>query len=450
MTYGDGDGVTFSPLVSIDVVGHEITHGVTEHSANLVYSYESGALNESFSDIFGEAIENYAAGSNDWLIGDDIDISGNGIRNMSNPNEDGDPDTYKGTYWATGSGDNGGVHTNSGVQNFWFYLLTNGGSGVNDNGFSYNVSGIGLTKAAAIAYRNLTVYLTTNSNYSDAYLGALDAATDLYGAGSAEYNSVSDAWDAVGVDDSNAGGGSNPGGGGGCLTSLYSFVSKQFSAIDLKPVPQTISYANKITKQYDAEMNDVYSILAHHPRIQKQLYELIRDARGFINGDVRLNALPENTLDKAIDIVYRIRSESKRLSTRNFLLTVATTLEKTKNDANYTRVLESIFNDLSVMSDDHLSRVGDDNVAKTFSLSQNYPNPFNPSTTVSFYLPEESHVSIKVFNASGQLVETLLDRQLPPGEKYLTWDAGQYASGIYFLKMETPKFSRAIKMILMK
>ncbi|SNT35104.1 Por secretion system C-terminal sorting domain-containing protein [Ekhidna lutea] len=203
MTYGDGDGVNYGPLVSLDIVGHEITHGVTEYSANLVYSYESGALNESFSDIFGESIENFAQGTNDWLMGDHIGAGGSGgaLRSMSNPNAYGDPDTYQGTNWHTSSSDNGGVHVNSGVQNFWFYLLTVGGNGTNDHGDSYTVTAIGMEKAAAIAYRNLSVYLSTNSQYSDARTGAIQAAVDLYGAGSPEEIAVTNAWHAVGVGD---------------------------------------------------------------------------------------------------------------------------------------------------------------------------------------------------------------------------------------------------------
>ena len=201
MTYGDGDGVNYGPLVSVDIVGHEITHGVTEYAANLVYSYQSGALNESFSDIFGESIEKFATGTNDWLMGDDIGAGGSGgaLRSMSNPNIYGDPDTYLGTNWYSGSGDNGGVHYNSGVQNFWFYLLTVGGSGTNDIGDAYSVSSIGMNKAAAIAYRNLTVYLTTNSQYSDARNGAIQSAIDLYGSGSIEEIATTNAWYAVGV-----------------------------------------------------------------------------------------------------------------------------------------------------------------------------------------------------------------------------------------------------------
>ncbi|MBD44792.1 MAG: peptidase M4, partial [Flavobacteriaceae bacterium] len=201
MTYGDGDGVNYGPLVSLDIVGHEITHGVTEYAANLVYSNESGALNESFSDIFGEAIEQYATGANDWLMGDDIGAGGSGgaLRSMSNPNAKGDPDTYFGDLWYEGTGDNGGVHYNSGVQNFWFYLLTEGGNGTNDNGDSYTVSSLGMDKAGAIAYRNLSVYLGANSQYIDARTGAIQAAIDLYGADSAEEIATTNAWYAVGV-----------------------------------------------------------------------------------------------------------------------------------------------------------------------------------------------------------------------------------------------------------
>lgn len=235
MTYGDGDGVNYGPLVSLDIVGHEITHGVTEYSANLVYSYQSGALNESFSDIFGESIENYASGSNDWLMGDQIGAGGSGgaLRSMSNPNAYGDPDTYLGTNWYSGAGDNGGVHYNSGVQNFWFYLLTVGGSGTNDNGDSYTVAGIGMDKAAAIAYRNLAVYLSTNSQYSDARNGAIQAAIDLYGAGSAEEIATTNAWYAVGVGAAYGGGG---GGGSYCASSSTNVNDEYISRVQLNTI----------------------------------------------------------------------------------------------------------------------------------------------------------------------------------------------------------------------
>ena len=133
MFYGDGSSTNgYKPLTSLDVCGHEITHGLTTFTANLNYSYESGALNEGFSDIFGTAIEAFAKGRTgiainstkwNWTLGEDF---GKVIRNMSNPKAYSNPDTYKGSYWAKGGLDNGGVHTNSGVLNYWFSLLTEG------------------------------------------------------------------------------------------------------------------------------------------------------------------------------------------------------------------------------------------------------------------------------------------------------------------------------------
>lgn len=179
-----------------DIMGHEFTHGVTEDEAGLIYSYESGALNESFSDIFGEMVESWSEGINDYLVGADRGA----IRSMSNPNDYSDPDTYLGTYWYSGSADNGGVHTNSGVQNFWFYLLSEGGSGTNDIGQSFNITGISRFKARLITYRSLTQYLISTSQYIDARKGSLQAAYDLYGSCSPEIIAVGDAWHAVGVE----------------------------------------------------------------------------------------------------------------------------------------------------------------------------------------------------------------------------------------------------------
>lgn len=203
MTYGDGDGTTISPLTSLAIAGHEIAHGLTSNTANLVYSYESGALNESFSDIFGLAIDFWARPTQaDWEMGDEIYIGGgNFFRSMANPNLSGDPDTYQGTNWYAGTLDHGGVHTNSGVQNFWFYLLVNGGTGTNDIGDTYSVTGLGMDTAARIAYRNLTAYLTTTSQYSDARFYSIKSAVDLFGACSPAVIATTNAWHAVGVGD---------------------------------------------------------------------------------------------------------------------------------------------------------------------------------------------------------------------------------------------------------
>ena len=196
MTYGDGDGVTFNPLTTLDVTGHEITHGVTEYSAALEYSGESGALNESFSDIFGSCVEKYARPEDfSWLLGSDMSLDGEAFRDLSDPNLYECPDTYLGEYWDPFEE----VHTNSGVQNFWFYLLCDGGTGTNDGGDAYTVQGIGMDDAAAIAFRNLSVYLTVFSDYADARTYSIQAAVDLFGACSEQVISVTNAWHAVGV-----------------------------------------------------------------------------------------------------------------------------------------------------------------------------------------------------------------------------------------------------------
>lgn len=200
MSFGAGTtNVATDDWNCLDVVGHELTHGMHQWSIGFNYNGEPGALDESFADIFGECVEAYAKGTAlpDWLMASDIGY----IRNMSNPNNRMDPDTYLGTNWVptTSTFDNGGVHTNSGVQNFWFYLLTVGGSGTNDQGLGYSVTGLGLTKARDITYRNMDNYLTTSSGYFDAREGSIRAASDLFGWCSNEVLQTARAWYAVGV-----------------------------------------------------------------------------------------------------------------------------------------------------------------------------------------------------------------------------------------------------------
>lgn len=192
-------------VTGIDVTGHELTHGVTQSESGLNYSKEPGAMNESMSDIMGKSVQFWSKPNDiNWLMSNDMNWV---IRDMSNPNAEGQPDTYKGTYWTSSSADNYGVHTNSGVGNFMFYLLVNGGSGTNDKGNSYSVSGIGLSEAYQIIYRTNTTYLTPTSQYADWRTACINAATDLYGASSNEVTQVENAWYAVGIGTAGGGGG---------------------------------------------------------------------------------------------------------------------------------------------------------------------------------------------------------------------------------------------------
>lgn len=207
--FGLGDGENYYPFVALDVVAHEFSHNVTKCNGNggLNYQGESGALNESFSDIMGFSVENYALGDENYEIGEDVTIKVDNLRSMRFPYLSGSkacPDTYKGIGWVntsdvTAANDNGGVHYNSGVQNKWFYLMNEGGSGTNDRGDIYSVRGIGIEKGRLIAYKNLMNYLIPSATYADARNGSLQAAADLFEKNSTEYQTVMNAWYAVGV-----------------------------------------------------------------------------------------------------------------------------------------------------------------------------------------------------------------------------------------------------------
>ncbi|RDD88334.1 peptidase M4 [Streptomyces parvulus] len=215
MTYGDGSG-NANPLTSIDVAAHEMTHGVTSNTAGLVYSGESGGLNEATSDIFGAAVEFHANNSSDvgdYLIGEEIDINGDGtpLRYMDKPSKDGASKDA----WYSGIG-NIDVHYSSGPANHFFYLLSEGSGTKTINGVSYDsptsdglpVTGIGRDKAAKIWFRALTTKFTSTTNYAAARTGTLAAAGELYGTDSTEYKRVQDAWAGINV-------GARSGGGGG-------------------------------------------------------------------------------------------------------------------------------------------------------------------------------------------------------------------------------------------
>lgn len=159
-------------------------------TAGLVYAKESGAINESLSDIWGAMVEFFAAPEKGtYLMGEDFCISVNALRSMSNPKQFNQPDTYGGTNWFNHNGcvpnpffnDNCGVHTNSGVMNRWFHLLAEGGSGNNDNGLAYNITSIGKVKAANIVYLAETAYFIATTDYLQARVATIQAAKDLYG-----------------------------------------------------------------------------------------------------------------------------------------------------------------------------------------------------------------------------------------------------------------------------
>ncbi|MGB1197750.1 MAG: M4 family metallopeptidase [Thalassotalea sp.] len=207
MMYGDGDGQTLADLtLSFDVIGHELTHGVTQYTAGLIYNNASGALNEAWSDILGVASKAYRDGTTqgDWYLAEESytpNISGDAMRYMKNPTQD----NYSRDWWPeripftnnpSNSNDQGGVHGNSGIANLAFALLSDGGTHPR-NKSTAQVPGIGILKAEQIFYRALTTYMNQSTNFAGARSATAQAAQDLYGAG--EKTAVETAWCAVGV-----------------------------------------------------------------------------------------------------------------------------------------------------------------------------------------------------------------------------------------------------------
>jgi len=208
ISFGDGDGTTYNPFVSLDITAHEMTHGITSRTANLTYSGESGGLNEATSDIFGAAVEYYASNTTDagdYLIGEKIKKTGTPLyfRSMITPSADG----YSADCWYSTVGSLL-VHQSSGVANHFFYLLSEGTKSGSPSKTCLisntrvatgtgTLTGITRDVAEKIWYRALTVYMTSSTNYAAARVATINAATDLYGATSTQTNAVKAAWSAV-------------------------------------------------------------------------------------------------------------------------------------------------------------------------------------------------------------------------------------------------------------
>ncbi len=214
MTYGDGSGCGaggFTALVSLDVTAHEIGHGVCQATANLISGGEPGALNEGLSDCWGASVENFAnphetdaVPKQIWKMGEELGC-GTPLRSLDFPKLQGLPDTYHGTNWVNTTGctpspfnDECGVHTNLGIITKWYYLLTVGGSGTNDLGNAYSVTGIGFAEAENILYQTELV-MPSNADYPATRAASINVVNTLYGPCSPEAEAVASAWYAVGV-----------------------------------------------------------------------------------------------------------------------------------------------------------------------------------------------------------------------------------------------------------
>jgi Zn-dependent metalloprotease len=230
MTYGDG-GTTFKPLTSLDVAGHEMSHGVTSATSGLDYAGDAGGLNEATSDVFGTMVEFEAANASDpgdYYIGEKIAKDGTYLRRMDNPSLDGGSRNCWSSTVRTLD-----PHYSSGVGNHLFYLLAEGTGTKTIGGRSHSsttcngttLTGIGRAQAAAIWYRAMTAYWTSTTTYPQAANGQVKAAKDLYGVGSAQCTATVDAWKGVSVTPTETCGGSTPPPAGGNLLANPGFES---------------------------------------------------------------------------------------------------------------------------------------------------------------------------------------------------------------------------------
>lgn len=407
------DGVDrgpFDDINPVDIMGHEFTHAVIRASSNLQYKGESGALNESFADIFGTMVEHAVEGAEsfDWFIGEDI-LRGRS-RYMKEPKELGDPDTYKGEFWKDTEDledDFGGVHTNSGVQNYWFYLLAMGGSGYSDSScvypsdssHFYNIEGIGIPKARDIAYRTLTVYLNPNSQFIDARIASITAARDLYGSCSYEVEQVVKAWNAVGV----------------VGDAPYERVCGNIKA-------------DNSNKLFEAEEGLVAGGENCQTTIKSSSFHVVFKATDYIRlqpgfhskAGSRFKAyIRECTSGQARMAKPNVLNEEKPIN--SFATAPAPSLEKKNGSA---------FN------------------ANSFSV---YPNPFSHSTTIDFQLDQEAQVSLSIRNTLGQVVaQPVVNTHRYAGIHREEFDAKNLPNGMYLCVLQVGEEQFVKKLILSK
>lgn len=454
MTYGDGDNIRYSNLAgAFDVIVHELTHAVTERSANLVYENQSGALNESMSDVMGSC-----ADSTNWLIGEEVftpGTNGDGLRNMLFPHNNSAEGT---STWQpenmsefvtlpnTPEGDYGGVHVNSGIPN---------------RAFALTGEAITRWKAGHIWYRALTVYLTNSSNFNDAMTACLSAAKDLYGENSAEQNAVKSAFETVGISSSTGQIYELTYDDGNPTTGVYEpdanwELAVKFTAptnnIKITKCQIYISGENNPSgngsftlKMYGAGGNG----LPNQPLISPYFYtpasvgwQIFTLSGLTISGDFFVSAKYDGINQPFIGAA--MPPGNGRAYESNG---ISWSILGTPND--YTLYMRATVQAVSAVYDISSK------VPSSFEISQNFPNPFNPTTSITYALPKAEYVTMYVYDISGQQIAELVNNYQNPGTYNVTWNGKNsvgktVSSGIYFYKVKAGSYSKTFKMNLIK
>ncbi len=422
-------------VTGIDVTGHELTHGVTQYTSGLNYSYESGAMNESMSDIMGKSVQ-FVAKPNDknWKMSNDM---GWIIRDMSNPKAEDQPDTYMGNKWYSGTSDNGGVHTNSGVGNYMFYLLVDGGSGTNDNGDSYSVSSIGLGKADQIIYRTETVYLTPTSQYNDWREACINAATDLYGANSNEVKQVKNAWHAVGVGDyycySHG------------VTTYYMYIKKITISNIKNNSGDNSGYGNYTNLTVNVKKGSAYPMTFTAAYPTGTIYEVNWNVYIDYNQDgdfYDANELAATCVSSTTSAISRFIAIPSNALTGNTLMRIQMFYSGANiydpcgvgNDGEVEDYVVNISNGSNKAGETPLSATKA--VIKDFMIR---PNPINRggNATINYTSSKDGRIILKIMDVYGRVVQTQDLGQQHPGSHSYTLNFGkQLNAGNYFITIE--------------
>ncbi|MCU7501237.1 MAG: T9SS type A sorting domain-containing protein [Ignavibacteria bacterium] len=458
MSYGDGDGDRFSNLAgALDVIGHEITHGVIQHTANLAYEFQPGAINESIADVFGSLVD-----STNWLMGEDIftpGVSGDALRNISDPHNGKDMGQ---SGWQPANmsefvelandeeHDWGGVHINSGIPNKAFFNVTNG---------------TGRWKAGQIWYRALTTYLTKNAQFSDLRQACLNAAKDLYGESSADYKAVADGFTAVGIDDATGeptstemvyddgdpsigvyepdaywqlGVRFSPSGSDYTISQVQVYTNGdknngtgQFQLVIYKADPNTGLPGEEWLQPYTTTPKGTgwqqYNITGGSLSGDFFVAVLYNGA-----GQPLIGADPPSGNGRAYEYDNAQKSWYKMAAPNDYTLFMRATIKTA------TAVTEI-----------------DTKIPDKFSLEQNYPNPFNPTTTIRYALPTGTDVKVAVYDITGKHVAELVNNYQNAGTYNVTWNGmnelgEKVSSGIYFCHIKAGSFEKTMKMNLLK
>jgi hypothetical protein len=370
---------------------------------------------------------------------------------MRNPNAEGQPDTYAGAFWVspTSLSDNGGVHVNSGVSNFAYYLLVNGGSGVNDLGQSYSVSGIGIAEARAIFYLAQTTYLTSSAKFINARLATENAAAALFGNGSNQKAQLSKAWYAVGV-------GAPPGCTNIAPGKTASASSSSGSNTPSRAVDNAqLSYWASTSGGTQWLQVDLGTSAVSYNAVEI-LWNSTRYARSY---QVRVSNSPTFTTFTTVFSTTTGNGGADNINfagrTERYIRIHATTPNSTSYRVAEFRVCSP---EASVGSFTEQNDGNSNNslasaapaFPKDLTLYDNYPNPFNPRTRISFGLPAEAHVTLKVYNLIGEEVATLINERRNAGVHSVVFEAANLPSGVYFSVLQAGEVRQVRRLTLMK